>query len=105
MEELEVTDLDRRIRHLEREVAQMSVLIARNAEILDDIRNLINKPVNYPAWIAVAIASLTMVGGVMYAAYIAPLDHRLYSVEKELQRRAPYIEDHDKMLGKPGDHR
>ena len=90
--------IERRMGHIEKELATQASLLARNAQILDDIRQYINEPKRTPEWIAAVIAVLVLCGGVLYAAYIAPLTDRTTKLEAEvesLDRRADIIDkDH-----------
>lgn len=75
-------ELEKRMRHLEQELASFSVLLSRNSEILDDIRTHLNRPVNWPAWIGTAVTTLTLFGGLIYTAYIRPLEVRVNEIDR-----------------------
>lgn len=77
--------IEKRMGHMERELATHSALVKRNAEILDDIRKYINEPKRYPEWIGAMLAVLGGAGAVLYAAYIAPLEGRVNRVEGQLE--------------------
>lgn len=77
--------IEKRMGHMERELATHSALVKRNAEILDDIRKYINEPKRLPEWIAAMVAVLGGSGALLYAAYIAPLEGRVGRVEGRLE--------------------
>jgi hypothetical protein len=77
--------IEKRMGHMERELATHSALVKRNAEILDDIRKYINEPKRLPEWIAAMVAVLGGSGALLYAAYIAPLEGRVDRVEGRLE--------------------
>lgn len=89
MEEDKNFDIERRIRHLEREVVSMGSLLVRNSEILDDIRKALNKPVNWAEWIMASVGLAGGLASVIWAAFIVPLDARVDVVhERSVENRA-----------------
>lgn len=91
---MEKYSLERRMSHLEKTVAIYGTLLERNTEILDDIREHINRPVNYQAWVATALATMSVFGALLYAAYIAPMDDRVTRLEMIVDSRKAVIEDY-----------
>ena len=93
MDAEERISLERRMGHLERSLASQDALLRRNSEILDDIRNYLNKPTNWAEWIGATVAVLLLSGTLLYTAYIKPLEGRLesiygYTVENKANIRA-----------------
>lgn len=86
--------LDGRLRDVEVQVAHMDGTVERNAEIMDDIRAYINKPTNWPAWLGAACGAAVIVGGLMYTAYIYPLEHRLEQLEGIVKSRDELFEEY-----------
>lgn len=86
--------IERRMGHLERSLAVQSTLLTRNTEILDDIRNHINTPTNWPAWITTCLGSLTVFGALMYAAYIKPLEDKLQMIQITVDSRQQYVDSY-----------
>jgi len=70
-------ELEQRIRHMEREMASLSALLTRNTEIVDDIRNSLNRPVNWPSWIGASIGVASLLSGLLYTAFIQPVSLRV----------------------------
>lgn len=89
-----VEQLDDRLRDVEVQVAHMSGTVERNAEILDDIRTYINKPTNWPAWLGAVCGTAVLVGGLMYTAYIQPLEYRLEELEAIVKSRDELVEQY-----------
>ena len=89
-----VEEFDLRLRTLEVKQGELNSLIARNSEILDDIRRYLNKPMNIPAWIGACIAVLGLVGGILYTAYIAPLENEVTRLTALVDQRTYLIEDY-----------
>lgn len=77
--------IEKRMSHMERELATHGALLKRNSEILDDIRQFINAPKRTPEWIATGLGVLAAAGTLLYAAYIAPLEGRVLRIETEVQ--------------------
>ena len=93
MEDEERRGLERRIGHLEREMAAHSVLLARNTEILDDIRGYINKPTNWAEWLMAALASASAVGGLIWAFFVQPLELQVSAVDEHSKETRAYLRD------------
>jgi len=100
--------IERRIGNLEQTLAAHSALMQRNAEILDDIREHINKPARTPEWIAATIGVLCTCGMLLYMAYIKPIEEKLGVVDRETGRNYEYIKrvdeyakDNRRMLNPP----
>lgn len=77
--------IEKRMSHMERELATHSALVKRNAEILDDIRKCLNAPRRTPEWIAAMLGVLMCSGGILYSAYIAPLEGRMARAEADIR--------------------
>lgn len=85
--------IERRIGHLEQTLAAHSALMKRNTEILDDIREYVNKPARVPEWIAAVIAVLSLCGLVLYTAYVKPLEDRLGYMSTLAEQNRAHIRD------------
>lgn len=86
MDDSELDAMDTRLRQVERDYAALQVLMARNTEIVDDIRKALNKPepkANIPSWIAAIVTASFAFGGLLYTAFIAPLEDRVTHIEVE----------------------
>ena len=70
----DVVELERRIGHLEREMASYSAVLARNTEILDDIRQSLNKPTNWPEWITAVMGIGGTLGVILWAVFVQPVE-------------------------------
>ena len=94
-------ELERRIRHLEREFAQVQVLLGMQANTINEIRDAINSirdamkptPVNIPAWIGATIGTLSLFGGLLYTAFIAPLGTEISSIKEYGVETRAYLRD------------
>ena len=93
MEADERVSLERRMGHLERTMASQDALLRRNTEILDEIRQYVNKPTNWPEWIGAAIAVLLLSGTLLYTAYIKPLEDRFESLRETTVENRSYLRD------------
>lgn len=93
MEEEAGRGLERRIGHLEREMAAHSVLLARNTEILDEIRGYMNKPTNWAEWLMAALASASAVGGLIWAFFVQPLELQVQVVDEHSKETRAYLRD------------
>lgn len=86
-------DLERRIRHLEREFAQVQVMLGMQATSISEIKSSLDgldakltaaitpKPVNWPGWIGSILGALTVFGGLLYASFIQPLEMRMHDIK------------------------
>lgn len=94
-------DLERRIRHLEREFAQVQVMLGMQATTIQEIRDSINGirdalqpvPINIPAWVGATVGVLTLAGSLLYAAFIAPLSNELHDVKAFGVETRAYLRD------------
>lgn len=85
-------DLERRIRHLEREFAQVQVMLGMQSTTITEIRDTVTglrndmqpKPVNIPSWIGAVIGVLSLMGMLLYTAFIAPVEGRLDLLERDV---------------------
>lgn len=93
MEAQERIGIERRIGHLEKELASHSALLMRNTEILDDIRGYLNKPTNWAEWLMAALASASAVGGLIWAFFVQPLEMRVESVDAHSKDTRAYLRD------------
>ena len=93
MEDEERRSLERRIGHLEREMAAHSVLLSRNTEILDDIRGHLNKPTNWAEWLMAALASASAVGGLIWAFFVQPLEMHVAAIDEHSKETRTYLRD------------
>jgi hypothetical protein len=93
MDANERLSIERRMGHLERTMASQDALLRRNTEILDEIRQYINKPTNWPEWIAAAVAVLVLSGTLLYTAYIKPLEERVNAVRDTAVENRSYLRD------------
>ena len=93
MDAEERISLERRMGHIETTLASQDALLNRNTEILDEIRQYINKPTNWPEWIAAAVAVLVLSGTLLYTAYIKPLEDRLSNVRETATENRSYLRD------------
>jgi len=93
METEERMGIERRIGHLEKEMASHSALLMRNTEILDDIRGYINKPTNWAEWLMAALASASAVGGLIWAFLVQPLEIRMETVDDHTKETRAYLRD------------
>lgn len=100
--------VERRIAHLERSMAvRDAVLMERLTNMSAKLEDLTTKP----NWIAIILGAITILGffgGLINQAFISPLDYRVTQLEKEvedvereLDRRQAYIDDHNRKLGLP----
>lgn len=87
---------DERLRDMEVEVGQLKTSLDRNTQILDDIRSHLNKPINYPAWAGAFVAVVGLIGGLLYTAYISPLERDVERLEAITSEREYLIEDYKK---------
>lgn len=83
--------IERRMGHLEKQIATYDALLRRNTEILDEIRMYINKPTNWPEWIAAAVAILVLSGTLLYTAYVKPLEVRVVELGERVVENAAHI--------------
>jgi hypothetical protein len=83
--------IERRMGHLERQIATYDALLRRNTEILDEIRMYINRPTNWPEWIAAAAAILVLSGTLLYTAYVKPLEVRVMELGERVVENAAHI--------------
>jgi hypothetical protein len=93
MDANERISLERRMGHLERTMASQDALMRRNTEILDEIRQYINKPTNWPEWIGAAMAVLVLSGTLLYTAYIKPLEERVIDIKETATENRSYLRD------------
>ncbi len=77
MEPDERMSLERRMNHLERTLAAQEALFRRNAEILDDIRKHLNRPVNWAEWVMAGVATIGGISSIIWAVFVQPLDARV----------------------------
>ena len=82
MDSEERQSIERRLGHLEISFAAHSALMARNTEILDDIRTYINQPKRLPECLAACVAVLALCGTLLYTAYISPLEDRMVDLKE-----------------------
>lgn len=87
-------ELDSRLRQLEREVAAMGALLARNAELLDDIRTYINRPVDWAQWITAGLSGAAAIGGILWAFWVQPLEIQVKDIQDKLEVQNAYIKKH-----------
>ena len=93
MDPNERVSIERRMGHIERTLATQDALLHRNTEILDEIRQYLNKPTNWPEWIAAAVAVLVMSGTLLYTAYIKPLEERVSGIKETAIENRSYLRD------------
>lgn len=91
MEAQERISIERRIGHLEKELASHSALLMRNTEILDDIRGYINRPTNWAEWLMAALAASSAVGGLIWAFLVQPLEIHLEAVDEHSKETRAYL--------------
>lgn len=92
-EVVENIGVERRLGHLERNLAVYAHELARNSEMLEEIRAHLNKPTDWANWIMAVVAVLGTVGGMMYGLWVAPLEVRMDMIaEKAVENRA-YLKD------------
>lgn len=77
MESEERLTLERRMGHLERTLVAQEALFRRNAEILDDIRKHLNRPVNWAEWVMAGVATIGGISSIIWAVFVQPLDARV----------------------------
>jgi len=70
----DVIELERRIGHLEREMAGYSAVLARNTEILDEIRTYVNRETNWPEWITAIMGIGGTLGVILWAVFVQPVE-------------------------------
>ena len=70
----DVVELERRIGHLEREMAGYSAVLMRNTEILDDIRKDLSKETNWPEWITAVMGIGGTLGVILWAVFVQPVE-------------------------------
>lgn len=85
--------LERRMGHMEREMAAHSALLRRNTEIVDDVRQCLNKPTNWAEWVMAGLASASAVGGLIWAFFIQPLEIRTQLTDELTKENRAYIRD------------
>lgn len=83
--------IERKMGHLERSIATQDVLLRRNSEILDEIRQYLNTPTNWAERIAAGTAVLLLAGGILYTAYIKPLEDRIDHLGEKIIENAAHI--------------
>ena len=83
--------VERRMGHLEKQLATYDVLLRRNSEILDEIRVYVNKPTAWPEWIAATVSVLLVCGALLYTAYIKPLEREVEELAKVGVQNAAYV--------------
>lgn len=93
METEERMGIERRIGHLEKEMASHSALLMRNTEILDDIRGYLNKPTNWAEWLMAALASASAVGGLIWAFFVQPLEMHVAAIDEHSKETRTYLRD------------
>lgn len=81
----EQRSIEARIGHLEREMAAYTVLLQRHNDILAKIEKKLDEPARIPEWIAATVSAMALFGGILYAAFIAPLDNRLDSMQRQAE--------------------
>lgn len=84
MEAEERISIERRLGYLERTMASQDALLRRNTEILDEIRQYMNKPTNWAEWLVAAVSVLLLAGTLLYTAYIKPLEERVDYIKEEV---------------------
>ena len=92
MDSNERQSIERRLGHLEVSFAAHSALMARNTEILDDIRKYIHQPKRYPEWVAACTTVLALCCTLLYTAYISPLEERLIVIKETTDENRVLIE-------------
>lgn len=85
--------LERRMGHLERNLAVHSAELARNTEMLEEIRAHLNKPTDWANWIMATVAVLGTVGGLMYGLWVAPLEVRMDVIAEKATENRAYLKD------------
>lgn len=91
IEEEDKISIERRMGHLEKSIATQDVLLRRNTEILDEIRQHLNRPTNWAERVAAGTAVLLLAGGILYTAYIKPLDQRIDILGEKIIENAAYL--------------
>lgn len=74
-----------RLREVEREMAQVVVMLNTQQELLKQINDKVNAPINLPAWLSALVGVVVVFGGLLYTAFISPLDTRVDYLEDELK--------------------
>ena len=93
MDTEERISLERRMGQIESTLASQDALLDRNTQILDEIRQYINKPTNWPEWIGAAMAVLVLSGTILYTAYIKPLEDRVADIRETATENRAYLRD------------
>lgn len=90
--------IEERLRHLEREMAAYVVLLQRHTDVLAKIEKKLEAPARIPEWIAASVTSLALFGGILYAAFIAPLDTRLAHIDNKIDMMDKRITTNKKLF-------
>jgi len=77
--------LEARMGQIEREMSAYAVLLERHNDILAKIEKKLDEPARIPEWIAASVAAMALFGGILYAAFIAPLDNRLEHMQRQTE--------------------
>ena len=85
--------LERRMGHLERNLAVHSAELVRNTEMLEEIRAHLNKPTDWANWIMATVAVLGTVGGLMYGLWVAPLEVRMDVISEKATENRAHLKD------------
>jgi len=83
--------VERRIAQLEQNLAVHSAILEKNTACMEGMRSDINRPINYPAWIASAFATFSMFGGLLYLAYIKPVQDGIQDVKEISVENRSYL--------------
>ena len=78
MAEITIQNVEERLRELELQVVEMSV-------VLRDVHSSVSKPTNWSAWAGSVLTGVGMIGIVIYAAYIKPLETRIETLNNRIQ--------------------
>jgi len=92
-ESSERRSVERRISQLEQQLAVHNALLNKNTEALREITRTMNARINYPAWIASGFAIFSMFGGLLYLAYIKPVQDGIEDVKKISIENRSYLRD------------
>jgi len=77
--------LEARMGQIEREMSAYAVLLQRHNDILAKIEKKLDEPARIPEWIAASVAAMALFGGILYSAFIAPLDNRLEHMQRQTE--------------------
>lgn len=93
MDDKSIIGTERRMSKLESSIAYNRATLSRNTEILDDIREHLNKPTITPQWVGVTTTLLSVICAVVYTAYIKPLSEDIKDMQGRILENTAIIRD------------